>query len=340
LPWAFRRVALTNSRELFFLLVATTTLLFGIGAENAGLSMSLGAFLAGVLISESPYHQQALAELSPLRDLFLGFFFASIGMMLNHEILSSEWRTLLWLIPLLFSLKAFIIYLLGRFNKQSHGISILVAFGLTQIGEFSLVLGSSAKLAGILDGRLFQLFLFCAVFSLLMTPAFYTIGFKIMKTLRKPKANTESTAPDSLDVAIPERRALVIGLGHAGRLIVQELHSENIPVVGVDFNINNVEQLTTRGWPAVYGDATRLDVLSSAGVRSAFLVVITVNSKVLAAQILDLVTRQNPDAQIVIRVQYRLDQKDLVITDHHQVIIAEDLAANEILKSVRQAYSL
>lgn len=342
LPWIFKQVARTNTRELFFLCVLATTLIFGIAAEQVGLSMSLGAFVAGVLISESPYHQQALAELSPLRDLFLGFFFASVGMMLDHGLIMSEFSLLIWLIPVLFSVKSIILYGLARMNRQSRGVSWVVALGLAQIGEFSLVLGTAAKAAGILDQRLFQIFLFCAVYSLLLTPYFYLLGIKMLNLLqaRSIKNQNASESLENEGEPIPERRAIVIGLGHAGQSVIEALNRDKIPVIGIDFNLVNIERLRSCGVEAVYGDATRPEVLNSVHLHKAFLVVIAVNSKIIAAQILNTVRRIHPNAKVVVRIQYRLDQAEVPVEGEDRVVIAEDLAAIEILRQVRQLYDL
>lgn len=366
IPRLFAEVLKTGSREVFFLMILSLTFVISFLAEQVGLSMSLGAFVAGVLISESPYNKQALAELAPLRDIFLGFFFASVGMLVNIDFIISHIHNLLWLIPLMFLLKFMVIYLVVKWNSHSHGVSFASALALTQIGEFSFILGASALSHKLISDLEFQYFLALAVFSLLFTPLMFSCAIKssahnswpeltraLSKTFikRRGKQNGDGTIVDEnkissplplgqKDLVVAPRRAIVIGLGHAGINILEELTQNGIPCTGVDFNMNHVNTVRSKGISAIYGDATRVEVLESAGIRDSYVVLITVSGKQLTSQILAVVHHLCPRVKVIVRVQYILELKDLPSRESDEIVVSEKEATHALIKKALAEYSM
>jgi CPA2 family monovalent cation:H+ antiporter-2 len=360
-PKVFAEVVRTRSREVFFFLLISFTLVVAFLAEKVGLSVSLGAFIAGVLISESPYNKQALAELSPFRDVFLGLFFASIGMMLNLSFVAENLAPIFLLIPLLFASKFAIIYGVMRGNRQSHGVSLSTALALCQIGEFSFVLAAAAFSHGILSEKQFQYFLALAVLSLLFTPALFRLAMKSSAHQQWPELaetfarafrlgsdsestaaaleKSETSAPTSHSLLAP-RQAMVIGLGHTGQRVLKLLHANGVPCLGVDLNQKLLSEVHAHGLRAVYGDATRREVLEESGIHNCYLVVITVNGRDLAARILSVVHHLEPKARAVVRVQYLLDMDYLKMESNDVLVIAESETARSVETAVLRAYDL
>lgn len=352
-PRVFSEVFRTKSREVFFFLLISFTLLVAFLSEKVGLSMSLGAFVAGVLISESPFNKQALAEFSPFRDIFLGFFFSSVGLFLNLQFIREHWQTILFLIIGLFILKFTIIYLIVRLSKQTHGISLATALGLSQIGEFSFVLGASAKQYSLINETEFQYFLAVAVLSLISSPLLFhwslkstthsswpeiTKLFKAEEVLPLKDLNIKLKKP--IQDLLRPRNALIIGLGHGGRELLQLFKDYGIPSIGIDFNMTSVLEVKELGYNVVYGDATRPEVLESCDILNAFLVIITVNSKHQTAQIYSVVKNLSPTAKIVIRYQYLLDKKIVTKRDCDIEIIAEVETSHSLKNIVLKEYGL
>lgn len=354
IPRLFKEVMKTNSREIFFFSIISLTFIIGLFAEKVGLSMSLGAFIAGVLISESPYSKQALAELIPFRDIFLGFFFASVGMMLDLKFVATHIHHLLWLIPLLFILKFSIVYFIVRWNSHSHGISFASALALTQVGEFSFILGASALSYKLMSELEFQYFLTLAVSSLLFTPNMFSfaisssahngwheLGESLSRVFsKKTKRRRRPIKVKINHPVVTPRKAIVIGLGHAGIRLLEELKSNGIPCLGIDFNMNHVRAVQAMGIDALYGDGTRPEVLESAGIHNAYLVIITVSGKQLTSQILAVVQFIDSRVRVIVRLHYVLDLIDFSELDINDVIVSEAVASNAIIEKTLQHYGL
>jgi CPA2 family monovalent cation:H+ antiporter-2 len=355
-PRLFNEVVKTGSRELFFLMILSLTFIISFLAEKVGLSMSLGAFVAGVIISESPYNKQALAELAPLRDIFLGFFFASVGMLVDLKFLYEYFHHLLWLVPLLFLIKFSIIYLTVRLNRHSHGVSFASALGLAQIGEFSFILGASALTYNLISQQEFQYFLALAVFSLLFTPMMFSIAIKssahngwpefasyLKRRFYRREVIENSIQP--LNVPLPEmivgpRKALVIGLGHSGIKLLEAMKESGIPCLGIDFNMAHVTKVKSMGIDSQYGDATRPEVLEAAGIKEAYLVIISVTGKQLTSQILAVVHNLCPRVKIVLRVQFVQELNDIKLKEHDEVVVSEVEATSVLIEKVKAQYNL
>lgn len=362
IPKIFAWVVRINSREVFFMLILAITFTIIFLAEHSGLSMSIGAFLAGVLISESPYNKQALAELSPLGDVFLGFFFASVGMMINLQFVHEHLEVFLWLIPSLFFIKFFIIYLVVRWNSHAHGISLSAALALSQIGEFSFILGTSALHYKILNENDFQFFISSSVIMLIMTPFLFNLSlraaahstwkeffldikylFKIKNIQLASSSNEQKKDLDQQEnflsqAGFKSNKVIVIGLGHAGLSVLKELNAHNIPCVGLDFNIEHIKRAKALGAEAQYGDATRPEVLESIGLKDAYMAVITVSGKHLTSKVLAMIHLLGPRVKAVVRAHYLLEVEDLAAYPEDEIVISEAETTHALVKKILSYY--
>jgi monovalent cation:H+ antiporter-2, CPA2 family len=338
----FEQVVRTNSRELFFFLALSLALGTAYFSEKVGLSFSLGAFIAGLLLAESPYNKQVLAELSPLRDNFLGLFFVSIGLLLD---LSFVWQNLghiLVLIVLMFLLKFFIMYGVCRFNRFSHGVSLATALTLAQIGEFSFILAAAAKDYGMINPAEFQYFLTLAVLSLIFTPPFFWFS---QRASAHADWNSTMTAkkkiiPRPADPSENKRKAIVIGLGHSGENILEILHQLKIPAHGIDFNMTLVKKMNDLQLSASYGNATRPEVLHAAGIDQAFLVVVAVTGRQLTSHILAVIHALRPDVRTLVRSQFIQELDILPIQKNDQVVLAEVEVTRRLLAKALETYGI
>jgi CPA2 family monovalent cation:H+ antiporter-2 len=344
LPFLMGAVSKTGVREVFFFFVIALTLGMGWLAEQMGLSMALGAFLAGLLISESPYNKQALAELSPLRDIFLGFFFVSVGILLDLSFVRQHFLELMWLIPLLFGIKVLGTYWVIRAFRASHGIALGVALILAQIGEFSFLLAAAAKQHELIGETEFQYFLSLAVFSLLFSPLVVGWGLratghsgwsKLALLLRRQAPESDSGFVPNADL---ERRCFVIGLGHAGLSTLQKLQELGIPCTGIDFNMQNVERASKLGLDALFGDATRKEFLEEAGVENSFLVIVTVSGKHLVQELVEVLRHLRRMPQILVRTHFVQDLEELQHLSPQDIIVSEQTTTDAIVENALSRY--
>lgn len=354
-PLIFNEITRTGSRELFFFSIFATTFVISFLAEKVGLSVSLGAFIAGVLISESPFSRQASAEITPFRDIFLGLFFASVGMMLDLKFAKANIHHLLWLIPALFYIKFSVLYAVLRRYSRSHGISFAASLALSQIGELSFVIAAAAFSYGIIGNSEFQYFLTLAIFSLLITPPLSQMGLKgsshsswaeLARGFRLNFKKTE-VAPsvlvpqESLDSPIvAPRKAIVIGLGHTGIQTLTELSKKGIPCMGLDINHANVKELHRLGIEGVFGDSTSRELLESVGVKEAFLVVVTVSGRHVVPKIISTIRLINPKVKVLARIHYIQELSELKTTDNCDIVVSETESAKAVFRKALECYGL
>lgn len=362
IPILFHEVTKANSREVFFFSVMSITFVIAYLAELVGLSMSIGAFLAGVLISESSVSKQALAEMSPFRDIFLGFFFASVGMMIDLKFVYLNLHHLIWLIPTVVVIKFAVLYVVVKRNSYTHGISFVSALALTQIGEFSFIIAASAHNHNIISIQEFQYFLALAISSLLFTPVMFYFGqrgsthknwpelaksihtqFRFYDSLQNEKSlleNLETETKINTEAVVNPRKAIVIGLGYAGKKAIEGFMKNGIPCVGVDINIENVKKIQAIGCEAVYGDSTSREVLDSVGVREAFLVIITISGRYMTAKTLATIKQLNPNIKSLVRVNYLRELEEIEEVDIKDIVVSEAVTTQEIINRALSWYGL
>lgn len=355
-PLIFNEITRTGSRELFFFSIFATTFVISFLAEKVGLSVSLGAFIAGVLISESPFSRQASAEITPFRDIFLGLFFASVGMMLDLKFAKANIHHLLWLIPVLFYIKFSVLYAVLRRYSRSHGISFAASLALSQIGELSFVIAAAAFSYGIIGNTEFQYFLTLAIFSLLITPLLSQMGLKgsshsswvelargFRLNLKKTEVAPSVLVPQEFNLDSPivtPRKAIVIGLGHTGIQTLTELSKKGIPCMGLDINHDNVKELHRLGIEGVFGDSTSRELLESVGVKEAFLVVVTVSGRHVVPKIISTIRLINPKVKVLARIHYLQELSELTILDNCDIVISETESAKAVFRKALECYSL
>jgi CPA2 family monovalent cation:H+ antiporter-2 len=228
--------------------------------------MGPGAFIAGVLIAESDYSQQVIADIAPLRDNFLGLFFLSIGMLLD---VGPIWKNLGWIVALtavIYGLKFLAIYFTLFLQKWPKSVAVLCALGLSQVGEFSFILAESSRTLGILTENELQTFYSVSILSILITPLVQKVGRTILagkktSSLKNTSLSTEEMAPPA-DV-------LLMGFGYAGQSLAYTLDRLNISYRVIELNYDQVKKNLVLGTPIQWGDATQERVLRAAGIENA-----------------------------------------------------------------------
>jgi len=269
------RLARFSSPEIF----TASALLLVLGSakvmESIGLSMAMGAFAAGLLIADSSYRHQIIAEIQPFRGLLLGLFFMSMGMSLNLTLFFANPLVLLGIVVALIAGKFLTLWPLSRVFGIQNTTSVSIALLLAQSGEFALVLFALAKGMGLLDETLFQHLLTIVLLSMLATPALEKAAYRIFSSIREG-----STTIPEFEIGRTEQDAkpvLLIGFGRMGRKIGFIMDFMKVPYVAIDSNAALVDRERAEGKPVYFGDAKRAEVFRAAGVADAPLVIVAID---------------------------------------------------------------
>ncbi len=291
----FRLLAQTGSREV----MTAAALLVVLGAallmQQAGMSMALGAFLAGVLLAESNYRHELEADIEPFRGLLLALFFMGIGMSIDMTVV----RANLWLIVaaavIITVLKAAIVWLLFNATCVHRGDAIRAGSVLTAAGEFAFVFIPLSGSLGILDASQSSILTAVAAVTMLLGPLVATLTDTLLRRLMRP----DTREPD--DFSDARGSVLVIGFGRFGQIVSQCLLAESIDVTTIDNDPETMESAARFGFRVYYGDGTRLDVLRAAGAGDARLIAVCIDDPAAASCIVDLVHAEFPGAQLYVR---------------------------------------
>lgn len=274
IPWILLRIAHTRSRELFILAILAITLGTALGAaELFGVSFALGAFIAGVVVSESPLSHQVGADVFPFREAFAVLFFVSIGMLVNPIYLLNNIGHVLALTALIVIGKSLITILLGSAFPWQGRTALVVAAGLSQIGEFSFILGQSGIGLGILTQDQYSLILAGALLSITVNPLMFRLITPAENWFKKRPALwrlLDRHRPMSLAVEEKvEGHVAIVGYGRVGRNISNLFGKMSIPHLVIDADAENIDELNRLGIPNLYGDASNSEVLTHAGLERA-----------------------------------------------------------------------
>ena len=320
IPWLMRRIARWESRELFLITVTALGLGIGYAAWLAGLSFALGAFLAGLVISESDYSYQAMGEVMPLRDLFAMIFFVSVGMLLDPAFLVANAGTVLWVVALVAIGKAFIFGSITRAFGYRNVIPLASALALFQMGEFSFVLARQGLTSGVFTADAYSLILTVALVTILLTPPAFQLTqplYRVQRWLfRSAPLHTFDVPKDGL-----ENHVVVVGAGRVGQFVAAMLHRLHVPVVAIELNQQRVDECKQQGIPVLYGDAAHPVVLMAAAVERARLALVTTPTLKTTQMVAQQIRTLHPDLHIVARAEAT-----------EQLAVLHDLGVYEIVQ--------
>ena len=303
--WWLTLVARRKSDELFMLNLLLITLGLAWLTELAGLSLALGAFIAGVLVSETEYRHQVGTDIRPFHDVLLGLFFITIGMMLDWHILVEQWALVLGLLAVPLLLKLGIILLLARGMGATTGVSLRTGLYLAQAGEFGFVLLALMQTHGLLRPALMNPILAAMVLSMLATPFLILYSNQIVMKLvasdwLQQSLQMTTIASKAIDTS---KHVIICGYGRCGQNLARMLEQEGIPYMALDLDPDRVRQAAAAGHSVVYGDATRLQALVAAGLVRASAVAVTYLDVPAALKVLAHTRSHAPQMPVVVRTQ-------------------------------------
>ncbi len=301
-PW-FNLVAGQRSRELFVMNVLMITLLLAFATRLAGLSYALGAFIAGMLISETKFKYQVESDISPFRDIFLGLFFISVGMLLNLQQIANNIGVILLVLVLFILFKATIVTLVVRFVKYETGVAIRTGLILAQAGEFSFVILALGVEQKLVTGQALQIILAVSLLSMVIAPFLIQYNGRIARKLvQSYSRNSGQVVQDIDDVGKHlHDHVIICGYGRSGQYLARFLREESIPYMALDIDPSRVLEASAAGESVMFGDAARRQVLEAAGGERAKALVISYSDNRAAMKILHIVQENYPQLPVIVR---------------------------------------
>lgn len=343
LPRLLHQVALLRNREIFVLFVVLVC--FGTAwlTSESGLSLALGALVAGLVISESELSHQIVADILPLRDCFSGIFFISVGMLLNLGILSQDFRIALLELLLMIGIKSLVLFAVFWWLYRSVRLGVVLGLGLAQIGEFSFVLakaGINFQLLSAADG---QIFLAASILSMMATPFLihwshaWAFGFE---GLFKDIGFNRSTSGGANETPSATGHVIVVGYGLNGQNLARVLKEVGIPYRVLEMDPDLVRSAKAGGEPISFGDGTRPELLQQVGIEKARVLVVAISDPAATARLVSQARRLRTDLYIIVRTRYVAEIDHLYRLGANQVIPEEFETSVEIFARVLQEYHI
>ena len=348
IPWLLRHVAETHSRELFTLTVLVVALGIALGSALLfGVSMPLGAFLAGMVVGRSEFSLRAATDALPMRDAFAVLFFVSVGMLFDPAFLLRSPQLVAAALAIVVVgtpvVTAVAVLILGRPVRLAVGMGL----ALSQIGEFSFLVATVARKFEALPAEAMHALVAVAIVTISLNPLVYRLAdpltnrlnrwrwlarrTAVRARLERIRAATARAADDSID---PRFRAVVVGYGPVGRTLVRLLRENGIEPTVVEMNLETIRTLRAEGYRAIYGDASHAETLTEAGVRNAASIFLTASSLAAPGEVVRLARELNPDVRVLARTTYLRERPDLFKAGADAVFAAEGEIALAMSESV------
>ncbi len=342
-PNLLHQIVHTRSRELF--VITILILCFGIAflTFEFGLSLALGAFLAGLVISESEYSHEATSAILPFRDSFNGLFFISVGMLMNMSFFINNLLLVLSLVGGIILLKSVSGFLSMYLLRRPLRISIQSSINLAQIGEFSFVLAVAGLASGVISNEIYQIFLSASVLTMLLTPFMMQVSPFISSRLSSQRLlkRLESIKELQGHEDFPRKKSshvVIIGFGLNGRNLARVLRESDIPYAILELNIDTVREMKKQGEPIYYGDGTKVEILHRLGIKTAKILVIAISDPASCRGIVRTARKENPELFIIARTRYTAEIDDLSKLGADDVIPEEFETSIEIFSRVLTQY--
>lgn len=344
IPKILTRIAAIGSREILLLSVVTLCLAAAFGTSYLGLSFTIGALFAGLLVSESTQKHTIFSEIRPIRDVFSVVFFVILGLLLNPSFLLSFWGTIVSLTAILILLKFILVVILILWFGYHTKTAFLVGLGLVQVGEFAFILAQIGISQSLISSYVYSVILSVTVLTMILTPGIFSLTpkfylwFKNFTHLHLSRLYTVLFT--QFDHRLAQERpplknhVIICGHGRVGKNISRILEMARIDYIVVDFNQAVVSNLASEGKLVVYGDPSEREVLEAAGVVSARALIIAVPDRFSQEMIIQNSLRLNPKILIICRSHFEEDKEHLLATGAHLVIQPEFEAGLSITREL------
>jgi CPA2 family monovalent cation:H+ antiporter-2 len=343
-PYLLYHIVRLRSPEVFIISVVLLSLGTSWLTSQAGLSLALGAFIAGIVLSESEYSHQIVADILPFRDVFNSLFFISMGMLLSLSALAADALTVLAWVGALTLGKALLVLAVVRLLGYSLRVSTMTALGLAQVGEFSFILAKAGLPQGLLSEMDYQQFLAASILSMIATPFLIKVAPRIGYALQSMFARGSLLEPSvtGFDPQEPDLRGhvIIVGYGLNGRNLAKVLRRTGVPYLVMELNAEAVREASDQGERIIYGDATRKEVLHHIRLDYARILVLAISDPIASRHTVSLARQMNPDIHIIVRTRYMSEMSDLRELGANEVIPEEFETSIEIFSRVLREYGI
>ncbi|HTN76795.1 MAG TPA: cation:proton antiporter [Pirellulaceae bacterium] len=340
IPQLLYHVVRTRNRELFLLLIVAVCLGTATMTAACGLSLALGAFLAGLALSDSEYAQQTLSEVLPFRDTLSSLFFVSVGMLLDMSYVIEHLPIVTATVAAMMLLKFSAVALPMLISGYPLRLAVLSGLALAQIGEFSFVLANRGGSLGLLSASDTQTFLAAAVITMALTPAMMAIGPKLVDWLPNfgSRRNWFTDDAEAEEHASLNKHVIICGYGINGRNVARILTDINIPFVVLEMNPVTVREQRRQGLPIFFGDCSRVAVLEHAGVHQASALMVAISDPATTRRAVQTARSLNENLHILARTRYLLDVDDLRRLGADEIVPEELETSIEIFARLLEHY--
>ncbi len=335
-PFLLHHVIRLRNREIFFLLVVLLCLGTAWITFSLGLSLALGAFLAGLIIAESEYSHQIVADILPFRDYFASVFFISIGMLLKTDYFLMHWPLLIGLTTVLALLKTGLVTVTAAVLRYPVRSALLSGLALAQVGEFSFLLADQGERFGLIAGDTFQAFINTSILTMIATPFIMQVAPWFADRIRLPQPDLPSNA----NICPLTGHTIIAGYGLNGRNLARTLRATRIPYTVLEVNADTIRKARDEGEPIIYGDITREDVLLRAGADCARVIVFAISDFAATRMAIRFVRKINTSAFILVRTRYAAEVDELLKLGADQVVAEEFETSIEIFSRVLHQYHI
>ncbi|MES2660789.1 MAG: cation:proton antiporter [Verrucomicrobiota bacterium] len=347
IPWILTLIARTHSRELFTLGVLVVALGIAVGsAKLFGVSMELGAFLAGMVVGRSEFSTRAATDALPMKDAFAVLFFVSVGMLFDFKsMLETPWLVIATIVIVMIvkPLSAVVITLLLRYPL---GVALSVGAVLSQIGEFSFIVGTMGRQYGLISDQAFNALVATAIVSITISPLLYRAMPVLERWVarrpalwnlvnRKPLTDTGNESQPARDNG---RKAVIIGYGPVGKTVFRLLRDNGFSPSVIEMNLDTIQALKAKGVRAFYGDASHPDTLKAAGIKQADILILSSSSIPLGKEIIQETRRMNPGIRVIARTAYLREANELMDAGATAVFSGEGEVALSITEKILEAF--
>ena len=351
IPWILTKMSETRSRELFTLTILVVALGIAVGsAKLFGVSMALGAFLAGMVVGRSEFSLRAASEALPMRDAFAVLFFVSVGMLFDPKYLIEEPLIVLTTLAIVIVGKPLIALLIVILLGYPVRVAIAVSFALAQIGEFSFILANLGNHLNIFPKEANNAVVAAAILSIALNPFLYLLVkpienwlsskpavWKLLNSFGQSDVNQDDLIVTEAKPSEPERRAVVVGYGPVGRTVVELLRQNDIHSTIIEMNLETVKTLKEQSLASFYGDATHEDTLIAAGIKESKTLILTASSGDSTVEIIRKSKALNPAIRVIARTDYLSNRRELKEAGANIVYSGEGEVALAMAESMLRA---
>ncbi|MCS7228903.1 MAG: cation:proton antiporter [Candidatus Kryptonium sp.] len=339
-PVLLFQIVKSRIRDLFIVSVLFLCFSVALIISEIGFSLAFGAFLAGLLISESEYAHQVTADIIPFRESFMAIFFISIGMLFNADFIGKNLFNVVIISALVMLIK-----LIGTFASVALAgggsrVSLISAFALSQISEFSFVLILLGKAGKVISEDMYNLFISVSIITMILSPILLVYAPRISQFMEKHIKLRGKLFEDVGKVDKFEDHVIIVGFGLNGRNVAKALRAIGVPYVILELNIVTVKKMREQGERIYHGDATSVDVLRKVGIDKARLIVVVISDPVSARKIVSLARFENPNIYIIVRTRYVTEIEELKKLGANEVIPEEFETSIEIISRVLNYFNL